>query len=80
MTARDRTGQVQATSRSFDPATRSGTVLLDDGTELPFDAAAFDSGSLRILRPGQRLRVRLSPDGDRLLSLTLYTLPEPPSR
>lgn len=72
-------GPVQATSRRFDPATRSGTVLLDDGTELPFDGAAFDAGSLRTLRPGQRLRVHLDPDGTRVLSLTLYTLPEAPA-
>ena len=49
---------MQATAYTFDPETRSGSVLLDDGTPLPFDAAAFDAGGLRLLRPGQRVRIR----------------------
>ena len=32
----------QATVGSFDPATHSGTLLLDDGTPLTFDATATD--------------------------------------
>jgi hypothetical protein len=37
----------------------SGTVLLDDGTPLPFDAPAFAASGLRFLRLGQRLRVEV---------------------
>ncbi|MGW5098978.1 hypothetical protein [Streptomyces sp. NPDC004100] len=48
---------MQATAYTYDPETRSGQVLLDDGTPLPFDAAAFDAGGLRLLRPGQRVRI-----------------------
>lgn len=54
---------MQATVRSFDPVTRSGTVLLDDGVELPYDAAAFDAGGLRLLRVGQRVRLDVVDDG-----------------
>ncbi|MFC5721184.1 hypothetical protein ACFP1Z_13490 [Streptomyces gamaensis] len=50
---------MQATAYTFDPGTRSGSVLLDDGTPLSFDAAAFDAGGLRLLRPGQRVRIVL---------------------
>ena len=65
---------MQATVRSFDPATRSGTVLLDDGTELPYDAPAFDAGGLRLLRLGQRVRI----DGRRTASrLPAIYLPDP---
>jgi hypothetical protein len=64
---------VQATVRTFDPATRSGSVLLDDGTELPFDTAAFDAGPLRLLRAGQRVNIRLS--GERIDLITLSTFP-----
>ncbi len=46
----------QGTVRDFDPETRAGHLLLDDGSELPFDAAAFDAGGLRLLRLGQRVR------------------------
>ncbi len=39
------------------PGTRSGTVLLDDGSELAYPAAAFDASGLRLLRLGQRVRI-----------------------
>lgn len=69
-------GLMQGTVRSFDPATRGGTVLLDDGTELPYDAAAFDAGGLRLARIGQRVALRADADG-RITALTLATLPLP---
>lgn len=65
---------MQATVRSFDPVTRSGTVLLDDGTELPYDRPAFDAGSVRLLRLGQRVRIEV--DGPRVAYLTIVTLPD----
>jgi 2-phospho-L-lactate/phosphoenolpyruvate guanylyltransferase len=67
---------VQATARSFHPDTRTGTVLLDDGTEVAYDAAAFDAGGLRMLRIGQRVRMAVAADG-RITALTLVTLPLP---
>lgn len=51
------TGPVQGTVASFEMATGSGTVLLDDGTELAFPATAFELSGLRLLRVGQRLRL-----------------------
>jgi 2-phospho-L-lactate guanylyltransferase len=69
-------GLMQGTVRSFDPETRGGTVLLDDGTELPYDAAAFDAGGLRLARIGQRVALRADRDG-RITALTLATLPLP---
>ena len=77
---------VQATVRSFAPATRSGTVVLDDGIELPFDAAAFDAGGVRLLRVGQRVRLRVQPSppdthgvaaAPRIVYVTIATLPDP---
>ena len=41
---------MQATAFTYSPDTRSGSVLLDDGTPVPFDADAFDAGGLRLLR------------------------------
>ncbi|MCT7353957.1 hypothetical protein N4P33_17590 [Streptomyces sp. 15-116A] len=52
---------MQATAYTYDPVSRSGQVLLDDGTPVPFDAAAFDAGGLRLLRPGQRVRIETAP-------------------
>ncbi|GLW06095.1 hypothetical protein Misp01_12250 [Microtetraspora sp. NBRC 13810] len=67
---------MQATVRSFDPATRSGSVFLDDGTQVPFDTAAFDAGPLRLLRSGQRVNILVDGDG-RITVITLSTFPLP---
>ncbi len=66
---------MQATVRTFDAQTRSGTVLLDQGIELPYDAAAFDSGGLRLARFGQRVTIEVDAAGERVTFLTLSTLP-----
>ncbi|MFI6289730.1 hypothetical protein ACIBCM_34210 [Streptomyces sp. NPDC051018] len=67
---------MQATSYTYDPETRSGSVLLDDGTPVDFDAAAFDAGGLRLLRPGQRVRIETEGEGAglRITLVTLQTL------
>jgi cold shock CspA family protein len=67
--------EAQGTVRSFDAAVRGGTVILDDGTTLRFDSHAFDIGGLRLLRPGQRVRMRVEPvEGNGVVTaLTLST-------
>jgi len=67
---------MQATVRNFDPETRGGSVLLDDGTEMAYDAEAFNAGGLRFARPGQRVALRVD-TGGRITALTLATLPLP---
>ncbi len=65
---------MQATVRSFDPDTRSGSLLADDGGLIFFSGAAFDAGGLRLLRLGQR--VRLDTDaGGTVTRVTIATLP-----
>lgn len=66
---------MQATAYTYDAGTRSGSVLLDDGTPVSFDAAAFDAGGLRLLRPGQRVRIETEghKDGLRVTLVTLQT-------
>ncbi|HLU71500.1 MAG TPA: hypothetical protein VKZ82_04935 [Nonomuraea sp.] len=66
---------MQATVRSFDTDTRSGTVFLDDGTVLAFPARAFDAGPLRLLRTGQRVNIAVE-DGE-ITYITLSTFPLP---
>ncbi len=70
---------MQATAFTFDSETRSGSVLLDDGTPVPFDAAAFEAGGLRLLRPGQRVRIRTEGEGAlrRVVFVTLQTFEDP---
>lgn len=64
---------MQATAYTYDPATRSGSVLLDDGTPVSFEAPAFDAGGLRLLRSGQRVRIEVEGSGGDL-RITLVTL------
>ncbi|MER5441976.1 hypothetical protein [Streptomyces sp. NPDC002790] len=69
---------MQATAYTYDPETRAGSVLLDDGTPVPFDAAAFDAGGLRLLRPGQRVRIEVqdtegAADARQITLVTLQT-------
>lgn len=67
---------MQATVSSFDATTRSGAVLLDDGVEVPFGPEAIAGSGLRLLRPGQRVRLETSGVGDTLqvLALQIVTL------
>ncbi|MEW2358204.1 hypothetical protein [Spirillospora sp. NPDC029432] len=68
---------MQGTVRTYDAETRTGSVLLDDGTELPFDAAAFAAGGLRLLRFGQRVNLAVGEDDGRVRAITLSTFPLP---
>jgi 2-phospho-L-lactate guanylyltransferase len=69
--ARGRVADMQGTVASYDAATRSGTLLLDDGTEIAFPATAFEASGLRLLRVGQRLRIEHDESGQ----VTRVTLP-----
>ncbi|NGO77104.1 hypothetical protein G6045_15765 [Streptomyces sp. YC504] len=66
---------MQATAYTYDPESRSGSVLLDDGTPVEFAAEAFDAGGLRLLRPGQRVRIEVAGEGEgrRITLVTLQT-------
>jgi 2-phospho-L-lactate guanylyltransferase len=67
---------MQGTVRSFDEHSRTGDVLLDDGTVLAFPSAAFDKSGLRLLRLGQRVRLRVDTAG-KVTFLTIATLADP---
>jgi len=54
---------MQGTVATFDAQTHTGTLLLDDGSELSFPAAAFDASGLRLLRLGQRVSISAAADG-----------------
>jgi hypothetical protein len=64
---------MQGTVSEFDPHTRTGALLLDDGTRVEFGAAAFEASSLRLLRLGQRVHLDHDDTG-RLTRITLPTL------
>lgn len=67
---------MQGTVATFDDETRSGSVYLDDGTELTYDAPAFDAGGLRHLRLGQRVNLKVDETGA-ISYITLSTFPVP---
>ncbi|HVS68527.1 MAG TPA: hypothetical protein VHE56_08255 [Mycobacteriales bacterium] len=69
---------MQATVRHFDEASRCGDVLTDDGKVIAFDADAFETSGLRLLRLGQRVRLNVD-DAGRVRSLTIATFPNPTS-
>lgn len=66
---------MQATVKAYDRETRGGSVLLDDGSELAFEAPAFDAGGLRMLRLGQRVNIAV--EGGSITVITLSTFPLP---
>jgi cold shock CspA family protein len=66
---------MQGTVASFSPQSRSGTVFLDDGTELPFSADAFATSGMRLFRLGQRVKLKIV-DGE-IVALTHIALPLP---
>jgi 2-phospho-L-lactate guanylyltransferase len=67
---------MQATVSRFDDVTHGGAVLLDDGLELDFSGDALAGTGLRLLRPGQRVRISTSGVGAdlRVDSLQILTL------
>lgn len=66
----------QGTVKSFDAQTRTGSLLLDDGTEFAIGADAFDASGLLMLRFGQRVRFNLEGAGDQahITSINLVTM------
>ena len=63
---------MQATVSEFDPQTRRGAVVLDDGVRLAFEPDALAGSRLRLLRRGQRVTVTV--EDDAVTSLQILTL------
>lgn len=68
---------MQATVSAYDPTTAGGRVLLDDGVELGFTAGALAGSGLRLLRPGQRVRLEVVDESGEpvIRRLQILTLP-----
>lgn len=60
---------MQGTIATYDGATRTGSVFLDDGARVPFGADA--AVHARFLRPGQRVFLERTTDGS-VSSLRLF--------
>jgi cold shock CspA family protein len=67
---------MQGTVKEFSEETRSGSVLLDDGSEIPIPPEAFSTSGLRKLVLGQRVKFEVDGEGDarRIRSINIATL------
>lgn len=61
----------QGTVRDFDVEERTGSLLLDDRTEVAIDATSVEGAGIRLLRIGQRVRFDLVEEGGRKVARTL---------
>lgn len=61
----------QGTIKDFDDATRSGTLLMDDRTEVQIDASSVEGSGIITLRIGQRVRFDLADESGRKVARTL---------
>ncbi len=61
----------QGTIRDFDPASREGTLLMEDRAEVRIDATSIEGAGLRTLRIGQRVKFDLVEEGGRKVARTL---------
>lgn len=66
----------QGTVKDFDDDERTGSLLLDDSTEVSIDATSIEGSGIRYLRIGQRVRFDLVEESGRKLArgLRLVTL------
>jgi cold shock CspA family protein len=61
----------QGTIRDFDEQDRTGSLLMDDRTEVAIDAMSVEGSGLRGLRIGQRVRFDLVEESGRKVARTL---------
>jgi len=61
----------QGTVRDFDDESRSGSLLMEDRTEVHIDATSIEGSGLRSLRLGQRVKFDLVEEGGRKVARTL---------
>ncbi len=61
----------QGTVKDYDAETRTGSLLMEDRTEVAIDAASMEGSGLRFLRLGQRVRFDLVEEGGRKVARSL---------
>lgn len=61
----------QGTIKDYESATRTGSLLMDDATEVDIDPTSVEGAGIIDLRIGQRVRFELIEDGARKVARTL---------
>jgi cold shock CspA family protein len=61
----------QGTIRDYDAEARTGSLLMDDRTEVGIDATSLEGAGIIDLRIGQRVRFDVVEEGGRKIARTL---------
>jgi cold shock CspA family protein len=61
----------QGTIRDYEAETRTGSLVLDDGTEVGIDATSVEGAGIIDLRIGQRVRFDVVDEDGRKIARTL---------
>lgn len=61
----------QGTIRDFDDDSRTGSLLMEDRTEVRIDATSIEGAGIRYLRIGQRVKFDLVEEGGSKVARTL---------
>ena len=61
----------QGTIKDFDTEARTGSLLMEDRTEVHIDPTSMEGSGLRYLRLGQRVKFDLVEEGGRKIARTL---------
>ena len=61
----------QGTVKEYERESRTGTLLLDDETEVHIDPTSMEGSGIRYLRIGQRVKFDLVEDAGKKLARTL---------
>jgi len=69
---RSQEGEMQGTVKEFDAQSGTGSLLLDDGTEVTIDPASTEGSEIRYLRLGQRVDFDVDEDGERKIARGLH--------
>ena len=63
---------MQGTVKEFDPESGTGSLLLDDGTEVVIDPTSTEGSEIRYLRLGQRVDFDVDEDDGRRVARGLH--------
>jgi cold shock CspA family protein len=61
----------QGTIKDYDPRSRTGTLFMDDESEVHIDATSVEGAGIRILRIGQRVKFDVAEVGGKKMARTL---------
>lgn len=61
----------QGTIKTYDRESRTGSLLLDDETEIEIDPTSMEGSGIRYLRIGQRVKFDLAEESGKRLARTL---------